>query len=155
MKTTFQLDQYKVEFDVPDRSTRKGNEYRALIDFSEESPAFVFGEILEGYTRKDDINRDHFITELSEKPSSLNMEFSTKAIILNRFRIRSVVSSFPTDVDVKGHNGLSLKIGDHGYTAERFLIWLADDVVFDMYFFYKDSIEPIKSITESISFSTS
>lgn len=159
MKTTFQLDQYKVEFDVPDGSTRKGNkeeQHKGLITFPGENPAVVSGEILEGYTRIDDINRNHFMFDLAKKPSVLNQDAAFSTMAANLKGVRISARGIPLKkVVVKGHNGLHLKIGDHGYTAERFLIWLADDVVFDMHFFYKDYIEPIRSITESISFSTS
>ncbi len=143
MKTKLQLDLYKVEFDVPDGSKQKGNELRAYIVFPGDNQKIVFGEILPGYTKIDDINRDHFISELAKKYSALNMEFSEMAQIVNRFGVKTTFSSIPERMKLKGHEALHLRLNDHGYTSERYLIWLAEDVVFDLYLFYFDEIESI------------
>lgn len=148
---SLQVNQYGVEFDVPDGSLINQNECRAYISLPGERPSFMFCEIFESYPTIDTISEPD-ILKLGTKLREIVEKFQGMAPIGTPELPSYFGDRHYRDTCIQGRKALYATgtldgITGDGIIGEQYLIYLADNAVCDLYCY-----GGIGSITSSMTF---
>lgn len=146
-KIELKVNQYGVEFDVPDGSLINKNECRAYISLPGEPPSFMFCEIFESYPTIGAIPNSDFIQELIAKLREIVEKFQERAPIGSPKPPSYFGDHRYRNTCIQGRKALYATGTLDGITGERYLIYLADNAVCDSYYY-----GGIGSITNSMTF---
>ena len=138
-----QMNQYKVEFDVPDGSKiqrKEGEECKVHITLPGNRSSIIFSEIRASYSKEDEIK--NFTSNFNKKRDDLDRNFPENPSLEHKTMSGGIYGK-PEPLVLNGYEALHLKRKENGNTEEEYLIWLADNAVCDMYFFNYGGIELI------------
>lgn len=135
-----QYDLQLVDLRLPTGSVQQG--HRVFSSLPGDWRRIAYAEVRYQYQEISEINRLEFARELADKPNMLNRDFEEH--IAGHIIGPTMPEQFLEQPVLLSNNSICIKLKDSTRIGERYTIWINNNAVCDMYFYYScgDNIMP-------------